>query len=150
MAKNSSPSRAPKTGAQLQTTWRSAKNGLKKPKNPSSPPYPAGNMPVSVRTGMSTNSGDEPSLRHLQHETWRRCMITATSITVDELHNMDIDHLVITATAEIPQFSALSTPVVKQQRASQPFPRTPRRSSAQFALWEHVAGAQLKSPPLCR
>ena len=26
MAKNSSPSRAPKTGAQLQTTWSSAKN----------------------------------------------------------------------------------------------------------------------------
>ena len=26
MAKNSSPSRAPKTGAQLQTTWRSAKH----------------------------------------------------------------------------------------------------------------------------
>ena len=34
MAKNSSPSRAPKTGAQLQTTWRSAKNDLKKPKTP--------------------------------------------------------------------------------------------------------------------
>ena len=31
MAKNSSsPSRAPKTGAQLQTTWRSAKKGIKK------------------------------------------------------------------------------------------------------------------------
>ena len=33
MAKNSSSSRAPKTGAQLQTTWRSAKNGLKGRKN---------------------------------------------------------------------------------------------------------------------
>ena len=31
-AKNSSPSRAPKTGAQLQTTWRSAKNAQKPPK----------------------------------------------------------------------------------------------------------------------
>ena len=32
MAKNSSPSRAPKNGAQLQTTWRSAKNASKPPK----------------------------------------------------------------------------------------------------------------------
>ena len=35
MAKNSSPSRAPKTGAQLQTTWRNAKNASKPPKTPS-------------------------------------------------------------------------------------------------------------------
>ena len=35
---------------------------------------------------MSTNSGDELGLRHLQQETRRRCMITATSTTVDELH----------------------------------------------------------------
>ena len=35
MAKNSSPSRAPKTGAQLQTTWRSAKNASRPPKSPS-------------------------------------------------------------------------------------------------------------------
>ena len=35
MAKNSSPSRAPKTGAQLQTTWRSAKNAEKPTKSPS-------------------------------------------------------------------------------------------------------------------
>ena len=34
MAKNSSSSRAPKTGAQLQTTRWSAKNDLKRPKNP--------------------------------------------------------------------------------------------------------------------
>ena len=34
MTKNSSPSRAPKTGAQLQTTWRSAKNGKKSLKSP--------------------------------------------------------------------------------------------------------------------
>ena len=33
MTKNSSSSRAPKKGAQPQTTWRSAKNGLKRPKN---------------------------------------------------------------------------------------------------------------------
>ena len=35
MAKNSSPSRAPKNGAQLQTTWRSAKHASKPPKTPS-------------------------------------------------------------------------------------------------------------------
>ena len=40
MTKNSSPSRAPKNGAQLQTTWRSAKNAEKPTKNPSPPPYP--------------------------------------------------------------------------------------------------------------
>ena len=32
MARNSSPSRAPKTGAQLRTTWRSAKNASEPPK----------------------------------------------------------------------------------------------------------------------
>ena len=35
MAKNSSPSRVPKTGAQLQTIWRSAKNVKEPPKKPS-------------------------------------------------------------------------------------------------------------------
>ena len=38
--KSSSPSRAPKTGAQLQTTWRSAKNAKKPTKKTSSPPEP--------------------------------------------------------------------------------------------------------------
>ena len=37
-----------KTGAQLQTTWRSAKKCLKKAQNPSTPPYPAESVPVSV------------------------------------------------------------------------------------------------------
>ena len=32
MAKNSSPSRAPKNGAQTQTTWKSAKNASEPPK----------------------------------------------------------------------------------------------------------------------
>ena len=54
-----------KTGAQLQTTWRSAKNGLKKARNRSSPPYPAESVPSLLRTEMSTNSGDELSLGHL-------------------------------------------------------------------------------------
>ena len=35
MAKNSSPSRAPKNDAQLQTTWRSAKHASEPPKTPS-------------------------------------------------------------------------------------------------------------------
>ena len=34
MTKNSSPFEGSKTGAQLQTTWRSAKNGLKQAKKP--------------------------------------------------------------------------------------------------------------------
>ena len=40
--KNSSSSRVPKTGTQLQTTWRSAKNGLNKTENTFilSPPAP--------------------------------------------------------------------------------------------------------------
>ena len=102
---------------------------------------------------MSTNSDDDLSLRHFQRETRRRCMITATSITVDELHkqghrplcqhcncgNSTVFCTVIT-----------QTPVVVQQRASQPCPRTPlvgsRRSSAQFALWEHVSVAQQECP----
>ena len=35
MAKNSSPSRASKNSAQLQTTWRSTKNASEPSKNPS-------------------------------------------------------------------------------------------------------------------
>ena len=65
MTKNSSPSRAPKTGAQLQTTWRSAKNGKKRPKKPSSPPNPGKAYPSQLRTGRSTDSGDKLNLRHL-------------------------------------------------------------------------------------
>ena len=44
----------------------------------------------------------------------------------------------------------VQAPVVVQQRASQPCPRAPpvgsRRSSAQFALWEHVSVAQQECP----
>ena len=42
----------------------------------------AESVPVSVRTGMSTDSGDELNLRHPHcRETLRRCMITRTSTT---------------------------------------------------------------------
>ena len=63
--KNSSSSRAPKNGAQLQTTWRSAKNADKPPKTPSPPPYSAKSKPISAATGMSTDSSDELLQRHL-------------------------------------------------------------------------------------
>ena len=56
MAKNSSPSRVPKTGAQLQTTWRSAKNAEELPNRRHTH---AESIPSLVRTGMSANSGDE-------------------------------------------------------------------------------------------
>ena len=60
-------------------------------------------------TGMSISSGDELSLRHLQWETQRRCRITGTSITVDELHEQGHrPHCPRTATAETPQFSVLT------------------------------------------
>ena len=42
MAKNSSPSRAPKNGAQLQTTWRSPKNVEKPQKTIPAPQPPYG------------------------------------------------------------------------------------------------------------
>ena len=60
--KNSSSSRAPKTGAQLQTTRRSAKKcGKNVKKTPSPPPYPAESKPDSAATGCPLTL----NLRHL-------------------------------------------------------------------------------------
>ena len=41
------------------------------------------NQPL-LRRGMSTNTGDELSLKHLTVATQRRCRITRTSITMKE------------------------------------------------------------------
>ena len=137
MAKNSSPSRAPKTGAQLRDDPEERENAQ---------PYIAttkpSTMPPVSATGMSTSSGDELSLRHLQRETRRRCISTGTSITVDELrkqgHRPPCQH---SNCGNSTVFCTVVTqaPVAVQQRASQPCPRTTpvgsRRSSAQFALW---------------
>ena len=46
------------------STRRSAKNGRERPKNPSSPPYPAESEPVSLKAGWST----ELNLRHLPRD----------------------------------------------------------------------------------
>ena len=88
MAKNSSPSRAPKTGAQLQTTWKSAKNGLIRPKNPliaAITLHKAAQfalcVPVSVAQ-LLLKRRDEQNLRHFHcSREQRRCMITGTSTT---------------------------------------------------------------------
>ena len=78
--KNSTSSRDPKTGAQLQTTWRSAKMRKNRPK-PLPPPYTAESKPVSA--GMSTDSGDELNLRHLHcRETRTTTCTTGTSSTL--------------------------------------------------------------------
>ena len=115
------------------TTRRSAKN---------SQPYipttkPSKKPPVSA-TGMSTSSGDELSLRHLQRETRRRCISTGTSTTVDELrrqgHRPPCQH---SNCGNSTVFCTVGT------RAPQPCPRTApvgsHRSSAQFALWDHAS-----------
>ena len=125
--KNSSSSRAPKTGAQLRDD-----PGEREKCQPYIAAAEPSTKPTVSATGMSTSSGDELSLRHLQRETRRRCMITATSIPLMNCTNRDIDHLVSTATAEIPVFCTVVTqaPVVVQQRASQPCtPVGSRRSS---------------------
>ena len=87
MTKNSSPSRAPKTGAQLRDNpeerekcGKTAKNSLQRRHNP----LLKAECPPLLRTGMSTDSGDELNLWHF-HCRNRRCMITGTSTTVDEL-----------------------------------------------------------------
>ena len=94
---------------------------------------------------MSTSSGDELSLRHLQQETQRRCISTGTSITVDELHKQG--HRPPCQHCNCRDSTVFCTdetqaPVVVQQRASQTCPRTTpmgsRRSSAQFALCENL------------
>ena len=84
--KNSSSSRAPKTGAQLGDNRRSAKNA-EKPPNTS---FTAANrlkaaqfalwVPVSAANWNVCNSGDELNLRHFHRSRDTcRCMITATS-----------------------------------------------------------------------
>ena len=69
MAKNSSPSRAPKTGAQLRDNRRSAKKCAK------NPTHRRHNQKCGKRrtrlcctTGMSTQTGDELNLRHFNCE----------------------------------------------------------------------------------
>ena len=90
--KNSSSSRAPKTGAQLRD------DPEEREKCPTLHRHQTlAESSLSV-CALSANSGDELSLRHLQQET------QATTCT-----NRDIDHNVSTATAEPPQLSALST-----------------------------------------
>ena len=57
MAINSSPSRVPKNGAQLQTTWRSAKNASEPPKPPSHRHMTASNIQIfRVRTARGVRS----------------------------------------------------------------------------------------------
>ena len=89
MAKNSSPSRL--------RNWRSTPDNLEErekwPKKAEKPFITAAitttaksRVPISVATGMSTDSGDELNLGHFHcRNTQRHCMITGTSITVDEL-----------------------------------------------------------------
>ena len=98
--KNSSSSRARKTGAQLQTTWRSAKNAEKQRKTPSPPPY-AETCPSLLRTKMSNSSGDELNLRHFH----------CSRDPNDDLHNRDI----VSSTDR-----ARETPSWHQERPSQP------------------------------
>ena len=108
---------------------------------------------VSV-TGMSTISGDELSLRHLQQEPRRRCISTRTSTTVDELHKQghrppwqhcNCGNSTVFCTV------GTQAPVLVQQRASQPCPRTTPvgscRSSAQYALWEHASSKRSNRRP---
>ena len=87
-------------GLGWQTTWRSAKNGPKKAKIPSSPASPTERGPVSVATEMSTDSGDELNLRHLQ------CSRDNMSLhDHGDVHNREE-----TATAAPPRISAGSGP----------------------------------------
>ena len=114
--------------------------------SPTSPPQNPGRSPLVSATGMSTSSGDELSLRHLQRETRRPCISTGASITVDELrkqgHRPPCQHSNCGNSTVFCTF-VTQAPVAVQQRASQPWPRTTpvgsRRSSAQFALWEHAS-----------
>ena len=90
MTKNSSSSRAPKTGAQLPDNPEERENCGKTAKSPSPPPLLKVEYPSLLRTKMSTSFGDELNLGH-SHCRNRLCMITRMSITVDELRHV-IDH----------------------------------------------------------
>ena len=78
--KNSSSSRAPKTGAQLRDD----------PEERGKKPNPHRHQTLDEAHCLNNwnvhRSGDELSLRHLQQEPRRRCISTGTSTTVDELH----------------------------------------------------------------
>ena len=79
--KNSSSSRAPKTGAQLRDNRRSAKISEKPLKKPFTATI-GEKCPSLLRTKMSTSSGDELNLWHFHCSRDNcRCMITATFIT---------------------------------------------------------------------
>ena len=122
--KNSSSSRAPKTGAQLRDNPEEREKCEKPPKNPSSPPTAWRlhslhcGYPSLLRTGRSTNSGDELNLRHLPRAPDA------------DLHNRDTvppsEHCNC-GTSTVFRSVQPHTPVVVQQRACErPCPRTAR------------------------
>ena len=61
------------------------KKGRKTPSPPPRPPLLKAEYLSLLRAGMSTDSGDELSLGHFHCRKQRRCMVTETSKTVDEL-----------------------------------------------------------------
>ena len=158
-----------------------------------SPPNPR-RSPLSLHTGMSTSSGDEQSLRHLQQETQATTCTTGTSFTLSEhcncgastvfcfdnpkhqsldatgmsttmsktastslqdhrdVHTVDELHeqghrppCQSTATAESPQFSALSRPGTSRWTTTgvinldQELHLRDLAGLLQFALWANVS-----------